>query len=402
MSCEMICPIFNFNVYDCYNLEDNMNYVRPMSDTNLYLDPNNGIISFKYCKPRTIGGIKIKLGTIPGEIYHVYATGQLILGDGVSMSIENHEPIINLAKPQKWNMGYEEVKTMTFTALTHQLYLTITTPKSCYIDNSPYEFVLSYLYIIPQSLSCQGFIKGITGTTGDIGPIGYTGYTGETVIGETGIIGEIGPNGDKGMIGITGETGFIGRIGSIGGIGLLGVQSELRGYTGDQGVPGMQGAIGLMGFQGIIGVQGTQGPQGMAAYRLNDNVIINQFQLKWTRGGPVIGINTITYEKVNNMIMMRMSGFATVGSSGFNLSALNSTSIPNIIRTLEFRNSLFPAIIQIGPDQNNLITKNVIIEIGPTIIIIYSDLNKNTNFDKSEVVFFPEQTFIYYKDDVNI
>lgn len=402
MTCNQDYPIFNFNLIPSFTLSEHMNYFRPLSDTDLFVDPIHNLLSFQYCKARTSGGIKIKLATIPSEIYHIYVTGQLIIGDYVHMTIENHGPIINLDKPKKWKMGSNEVKTLCFTALTHQTILSFTTNKSCFIDNSPYEFLLSQLDIIPDTLSCQGYIKGTTGPTGITGPIGIIGPIGNEVIGNIGPIGITGPQGDKGEEGSTGSEGLIGGVGSIGGIGPDGMQSSVRGPAGDPGIQGVMGAIGPIGFEGISGSKGIQGNQGIPAYRIGDNVIIDQFQLFWTRGGPIIGINTATFEKISNLIILRLSGFACVGSIGFDFSCLNSTSLDNTIRTLEFRNSYFPAIVQVGTTVDNLVTRNVTIEIGPAIIIIYSDINQNCEFDKSQIVFFPEQTFIYYKDDIDI
>ena len=97
-------PIFNFNENDTFELtnDEDILYFRPLTpDTQLILNQVNNTVAFHYNNSRTPGGIFVRLGTIPSEVYHIFITGQTIIGNEIDMWVQNNCPELNLGPMRK-------------------------------------------------------------------------------------------------------------------------------------------------------------------------------------------------------------------------------------------------------------------------------------------------------------
>ena len=385
--------IFNFNIFACFKLSEHMSFILPQSkNTELLLDMNQGIVAFKHHDSRNAGGIILRMGTIPSEIYHVFITGQLLLGDKTSMVIRNNSPVLNLAPTRLWQMGCEEVRTVCFTALGHRTDLLITTNVHCFSNTAPYEFIITQLDILPDSLMCQGFIKGITGNIGLTGAVGSIGSQGIDVVGSTGSTGSTAPLGPQGLVGPSGPPGLNGVIGSIGGIGPLGVPGTVRGETGVIGPAGSGGGMGLMGVLGPTGFVGLTGSQGSAGFIVGQNVFSSAISLSWTRGTNVtVAFSILNINITGEIVTVRLNAFVSIGIAGVN-ACLQSISLPSQIRTAVNRDSYFPCILEV-----NGVSVESVINIGPSVIRIFSDVTLNCLFLPTDVVLFATQVFTYIR-----
>lgn len=395
--------IFNFNLNECFSLSgnpQNIRYFQPLNNvTQVVGDPNNGIIGFRYNNSKNPGGLILKLGTIPGEVYHIFITGQVVIGNLVQMRVKNNCPEINLYCPQQWQMGCAEVRTMCFIPIGHQTDLTFSTDTHCFCNLAPYEFLISSLDIIPDSLMCQGYIEGPTGATGATGPLGPRGRVGPAS--GTPIVGFIGPPGPQGLQGFQGALGPQGARGNINILGPLGPPGE-RGpdnfQPGPTGPTGIAGSVGPLGTGGTIGIIGPTGPTGVSSFRTSGsspNVIIGTVLVSWFRGSNTAVANNVvlSYQVTRSVVNLRILQFVSVGSTVNGIpvqAALTSQTLPADIRTSSGSESYFPCIIQV-----NGVTKQSAIKIGPQTITIYSDIQRSTAFLYDAVVFIPTQTFVY-------
>lgn len=386
--------IYNFNLNEVFDLTQDYRYFKPLTpETIVATDPDTGTVAFRYNNSKTPGGVILKMATIPGEVYHVFLTGQLNIGNVVGMIIKNQCPEINLAQTKIWHIGCQEVQTACFTPISHQTDLILTTDTQCFCNYAPYEFYILGLSIIPDTLMCQGYILGTQGQQGTQGIQGTQGLQGtQSAVGQQGSQGLPGPQGSKGSQGPQGIKGSTGIIGQFGPTGTAGTQNPIAGPQGIAGDTGIQGPMGQLGTVGPIGSQGLQGFQGNPGYVLDTNVFIGStFYSSWTRGTAAqVAINVpINYQITAQSTTLKIGQFVSTGS-GFVTSCLSSDTLPSPIRTSPSRETTLPCLIIV-----NGISKKSAIQLGPVTITIYSDEQLSCGFLFNDIVFFPEQTFTY-------
>jgi hypothetical protein len=391
--------VFNFNLNQVFNSTENIVFFQPINaETQVLVNPNTGLVGFRYGNSKVPGGLILKMATIPGEIYHIFTTGQVIVGNTVQMKVRNPCPEIHLGCDVSWLIGAEEVRSICFQALGNLTDVIFTTDKQCFCNLAPYEYLIQNMTIIPDTYMCQGYIKGTTGPTGHVGATGVQGVQGVTTTGQQGFIGPPGPQGTVGSHGFQGTVGKSGNIGGIGAPGIMGAQGPRNFQAGPTGTIGIGGSIGTVGVVGPQGGVGPQGVQGVQAYRTTGNsinVITGSTVLSWFRGGSSpVAINVlINYQQILNYVIIEIQQFVCIGSTVGGVpvsSCLTSESMPAAIRPTIGNESYFSCLITV-----NGVTINSVIQIGPAIMTIFSSLQLECDFAIDDVVFFPTQSFEY-------
>lgn len=358
-------PIFNFAINDAFYLSQDASYVTAFPGTEMVIGVNN-VVGFIVNKNIKQGGVFIKLGTVPSDTYHVFVTGKLLLGSRVEMNIYNVDPEMRLSQPQTWFMSTSNnLKTVSFKALTYQTIITFKTYEDICLNYSPFEFILSQLTILSDQIILPGYFDAPTGPVGPTGPQGIAipGPTGPT--GPTGWASMIvGPTGlEEGPVGPTGEPGKIGKIGKIG-------------YAGEQGPMGPEG---IMGPPGVRGAAGPTGPS-------TDVILDLTQQVDWFRGSLLVLENSpIYYQKTNDQVVLSIDAFSFFNADPTN-GILNSSILPADIQSpITIR---YPCIIEL-----NGVNVQSVLDISNKIFI-YKNLSLN-RFLSTDSVGFPMQTFTY-------
>ena len=422
ISGEITPKLFNFNFHQCYDstIDGQLEFFDVLNTSaTIFLDKKAKILAWGTNIPRVETGVQLRMSTIPGMLYHVFVTGQLFLGNEVYLRIKNHNPVLYLNSDTTFKIGTDESKSFCFRALSHQTDLIMITPTDCFMPLAPFGFSLKYLTIIPDCFMCKGYIDGPTGL---IGPVGSPGSRGNNGLIVQGPVGPDGPTGDQGETGPEGGEGPVGPVGPRGPIGPMGTPSSLtgpQGFAGPQGLTGFMGIIGSRGPEGPVGRVGATGPLGPANTVTGGTGLVgetgdiglvgatgptgpavsdfelDQFTMDLMRGDPSpVAIVNVQYQRTGNMVTIDIPQF-TAGSTGFIIPIVSDNSLPASIQP-STKNYILCTVIITGNEPPTPPTPtSCIIQIGPSLIIIYKGLVTQGFLGTDDVVF-PRQSFTYF------
>tara|TARA_R100001163_G_scaffold65354_1_gene62239 strand:+ start:1881 stop:3215 length:1335 start_codon:yes stop_codon:yes gene_type:complete len=414
--------IFNFNFEQCYdsNQDGHLEFFEVL-DTNstIYLDKKSKTLAWGTNIPRVQTGIQLRMSTIPGQIYHLFCTAQLFLGNKIFMRVKNRNPVLFLSRAVTWKIGDSQTETVCFRALSHETNLIFITDVDCVVSLAPFGHTLTNLTIIPDCYMCKGYIEGPTGLPGPQGAIGVQGEMGTA---ETGPVGPIGPLGPVGAVGMTGPQGPDGEAGEIGPIGVQGEVGTALGPQGDVGIIGASGINGFIGPPGERGDVGEQGPQGVPGVDngftggigptgdmgftgmagsigpmgpLGGDSESGSFVLGFNRGGPISAFVDIQYRIIGRVCTLFLPEFIQ-GAQLFS-GPINSEVMPMQVRPTNTINLTTIIIFTQANPPLPPTARLVPVQITPGIIIIFRDFTYNSfnNFDDVEI---PTTTLTYYLD----
>jgi len=278
--------IFDFKTYPLFDLAnpDHVDYFQPISQTTqITYNLATHVLTFTHQNSEELGGIKLFLATIPGEVYQICVTGQLIIGDTVLLSIEN----TCMTNFRLYNPVYFSSTTSEAPQTFHICFQALDDTTVIYFQTDPqggccqkaYQFDLSCLQIAPQPRLLPG-IPLVTGFIGSQGPQGPLGPSGALIFpnapegpqGPQGAQGPIipspqgptGPPAPPEILNTPGPQGPKGPLGPPdpatpqGPTGLSGEETGPQGPEGPQGAKGPQGVIGIPGLSYIDPVPSTE------------------------------------------------------------------------------------------------------------------------------------------------
>jgi len=234
----------------------------------------------------------------------------------VTLAIGNGTPVTGTFAAIDWASGPYFIKTETDPA-----------------GGTNYTIVgTSEMLSVPYALYSANGTPGATGPQGDVGATGATGAAG--VDGATGSAGVDGATGAMGPVGPTGETGATGAMGpqgSAGAMGSVGVTGE-TGATGATGAVGPTGPIGGADTQVIFNNAGSAAGSANLTWNNTTNTLSNT-GTTITQNAQINGLggSGVRYVTTDNTGIISAATFPGVTGTGTNNYQVKWTTAGSVL-----------------------------------------------------------------------